>query len=354
MTRGMKIGVIVHGPEVIDSGMAVRVMGVLEKRAEVHATLGGAMGAAAIIDAGLEGRISIVPRQLVSDAIRAMDGSFDAVAVLNWSKSRESGLGFAAIVFSRVANTTVPIIHLDRDFYVEWRPSVPELLRAAAEDLGLEEVPFPAPERRVDGVRSVHGVIPGENIWINGNVVGRATSRDVRVRLRDGELTLDNVRIKEHGLQKVKVDDLSRAVIRTGSVRRTRSELRRVPPATGERLILIDHRAEDAIFRAKGARAAITVGDDTTRISRSLLARLGVPVIGIIDGDEDGICLDDASAPGSAAILLKPGNDDQLGEEVRRTIFGGGQEITYSGSLGELVERITAMAGNALVDVKRN
>lgn len=345
---------IVHGPEVIDSNMAIRVMGLLEQVAEVHATLGGAMGAAAIIDAGLEDRISIVPRQLVSDAIRSMDGSFDAVAVLNWSKSRESGLGFAAIVFAKVADTSIPIIHMDRDFYVEWRPSVPESLRAAAEELGLEEVPLPPPEKRVDGIRSVHGVIPGENIWINGNVVGRATSREVTVRLRNGKLSLDNVRIKEHGLQKVKVDDLSRAVIRTGSVRRTRSEVRQVPLASGDRLILIDHRAEDAIFRARGARAAITVGDDTTRISRSLLARLGVPVIGIIDGDEDGICPDDASAPGSAAVLLKPGNDDQLGEEVRRTIFGGRLEATYSGSLGELAERIAAMAGDALVALIRS
>jgi hypothetical protein len=197
-------------------------------------------------------------------------------------------------------------------------------------------------------------VVPGENIWINGNVVGRATSSQVTVRLVCGSLVFDNVAVKEHGLQKVKVDDLARAVIRTGSVRRTHSQLREVPPPTGDRLILIDHRAEDAIFRARGARAAVTVGDDTTRISRSLLARLGVPVIGIVDGDEDGICADDASAPGSAAILLRPGNDDQLGDVVRRTIFDGGQETTYAGDLGQLTERIAAMAGDALVAVKRS
>jgi hypothetical protein len=114
----------------------------------------------------------------------------------------------------------------------------------------------------------------------------------------------------------------------------------------------VDHRAEDSIFRARGARAAVTVGDDTTRVSRSLLARLGVPVIGIVDGDEDGICVDDAAAPGSATIRLRPGNDDQLGEVVRRTIFGGGLETSYYGDLAELVERIALMAGDALIDVK--
>jgi hypothetical protein len=170
--------------------------------------------------------------------------------------------------------------------------------------------------------------------------------------LHDGDLAFENVLVKEHGLQKVKVDDLARAIIRSGSVRRTRSALRGSGQALGEKLVLVDHRAEDSIFRARGARAAVTVGDDTTRVSRSLLARLGVPVIGIVDGDEDGICVDDAAAPGSATIHLRPGNDDQLGEMVRRTIFGGGLETSYSGDLAELVERIALMAGDALIDVK--
>lgn len=350
----MRIGAIVHGAEVIDSGMAVRALDRLEREAEVIATLGGAMGAAAIIDAGLEDRISIVPRQLVSHAIREMDKDCDAVVMLNWSKTRASGLGFGGIVFGRVVkDTTVPLVQMDLDFCVEWRPPAPDLLKKVAKELHLEEVAAPPIDARVDGVRRLHGVVPGENIWINGNVVGRANSSDVSVMLQEGKLSFENVRVKEHGLQKVKVDDLARAVIRSGSVRRTSAKVRVVPPASGDRLILIDHRAEDSIFRARGARAAVTVGDDTTRISTSLLARLGVPVIGIVDGDEDGICIDTAAAAGSATIRLRPGNDDQLGELVRSTVFNGGYETTYSGGLGELVERIAALAGAALIAVKR-
>lgn len=349
----MRVGVVVHGAEVIDSGMAVEVLDRLGRDAEVTATLGGAMGTAAIIDAGLEDRITIVPRQLVSHAIRALDSSCDGIVTLNRSKTRASGLGFGSMVFSRVAmDTTVPLVQMDLDFYVEWRPA-PALLLDVARELGLQRVEAPPAEAPADGVRRLHGVMPGENIWINGNVVGRAISSDVTVRLRDGKLSFENVRVKEHGLQKVKVDDLARAVIRSGSVRRTGAAVRKVPPASGDRLILIDHRAEDSIFRARGARAAITVGDDTTKISTSLLARLGVPVIGIVDGDEDGICADDAAAPGSATIRLHPGNDDQLGELVRSTLFQGGQETTYAGDLGELVDRIAALAGAALVTVRK-
>jgi hypothetical protein len=348
----MRIGVVVHGAEVIDSGMTARVLDGLEREAEVTATLGGAMGTAAMIDAGLEDRISVVPRQLVSSAVTDMDGRCDATVILNWSKSRESGLGLGAIIFGRVGVISKPLIQLDRDFFVEWRPYAPEVILKLASELDLERVePIPV-DPSSDGVRRLHGVVPGESIWINGNVIGRATSSNVTVMLHDGDLAFENVLVKEHGLQKVKVDDLARAIIRSGSVRRTRSELRGSGQALGERLVLVDHRAEDSIFRARGARAAVTVGDDTTRVSRSLLARLGVPVIGIVDGDEDGICVDDAAAPGSATIRLRPGNDDQLGEVVRRTIFGGGLETSYYGDLAELVERIALMAGDALIDVK--
>ncbi len=351
----MRIGVVVHGAEVIDSGVTARVLDRLEEEAEVTATLGGAMGTAAVIDAGLEGRISIVPRQLVSHAVRDLDSGCDAVTVLNWSKTRGSGLGLGAIIFGRVAGTTrSPLVQLDRDFYVEWRSPAPALLDRVASELRLERVDPPPAEVPGDGVRTLHGVVPGENIWINGNVVGRATSSDVAVMLRDGRLAFRNVLVKEHGLQKVRVDDLARAVIRSGSVRRTRATPRRTAMASGDRLILVDHRAEDSIFRARGARAAVTVGDDTTRVTRSLLARLGVPVIGIVDGDEDGICTDDAAAPGSVTIRLRPGNDDQLGVLVRKIVFSGGTETSWPGDLGELVERIAGMAGEALIDVKRD
>lgn len=45
--------------------------------------------------------------------------------------------------------------------------------------------------------------------------------------------------------------------------------------------------AEDAFEAAPGASLAVTVGDDTTQIAADILARLGIPVIGIVDGDLD-------------------------------------------------------------------
>jgi hypothetical protein len=257
------------------------------------------------------------------------------------------------VVRKVISEMTRPVIQVDDGFLIVWKDGDIGPLADIIEDLGLE--PLPRPEEVEDPVdrRSLHGVRPGENIWINGTVVGRAVSSEVVVLLRDGKLQFENVEVKEHGLEKLKVTDLKKAIIRSGSVRRTSAAARAALPAEGDRLILVDHRAEDAIFRARGARAAVTVGDDTTCIAASLLARLAVPIIGITDGDEDGICRDRAAAPGSVIILLRPGNDDQLGVRVREEIFGGREETEWSDELEELVRRIIGMAGDALLEVKK-
>lgn len=350
----MRYGLVVHGAEVIDSGTAAWVLDRLQREAEVVATLGGAMGTAALIDAGLQDRVSVVPRQLVSHALPALEQECDATVMMNWSKTRESGLGFGSIVYDRVATKlNKPMVQMDRGFYVEWVPPMPPLLRSVVEELGMVRVDRPPREAPSEERRVLHGVLPGESVWINGTVVGRATSSEVAVMLCDGKLELLNVEVKEHGMEKVRVYDLQRAVIRSGSVRRTTSSTFTAPPAGGERVILVDHRAEDSIFRARWARAAVTVGDDTTRVASSLLARLGVPVIGIVDGDEDGICQDCAASPGSVTLVLYPGNDDQVGALVRQELFHGSDEMRFGGPLEDLLGMIIDLAQDVLSEVKK-
>lgn len=350
----MRFGLVVHGPEVIDSGIAQQLLDRLAEQDEVLATLGGAMGLAAVMDAGLGERIAIVPRQLVSDALLDMDRDADIVVLLNRAKSRESGVAFGRLVVDKVlSRLTRPLVQIDDGFYIVWKEGTIGALARPIEDLDLEHLPRPPPAADQGERRALHGVRPGENIWINGTVVGRATSSEVTIELREGRLLFENLEVKDHGLEKVKVNDLKKAIIRSGSVRRTSAAARGAVPPASDRLILVDHRAEDAIFRARGARAAVTVGDDTTCITASLLARLGVPVIGITDGDEDGICLDRSAAPGSIIILLRPGNDDQLGARVRQEIFGGREETSWAEGLDLLVGRIVALAGPALLEVKK-
>ena len=54
-----KIGVIVHGPGIIDSGYAKKIIEILEDYGEVQSRLGGTMGRTAVIDAHMENVINI-------------------------------------------------------------------------------------------------------------------------------------------------------------------------------------------------------------------------------------------------------------------------------------------------------
>ena len=47
----MKIGVVVHGPQIVDTGFAEKILKLLENYGNVTARLGGTMGRTAVIDA---------------------------------------------------------------------------------------------------------------------------------------------------------------------------------------------------------------------------------------------------------------------------------------------------------------
>ncbi len=51
----MKIGIVVHGPGIIDTGYALKIIETIDEYGEIKSRLGGTMGRTAVIDAKLEG-----------------------------------------------------------------------------------------------------------------------------------------------------------------------------------------------------------------------------------------------------------------------------------------------------------
>ena len=92
---------------------------------------------------------------------------------------------------------------------------------------------------------------------------------------------------------------------------------------------------------------ALTVGDDTTAIAGDVLARLGIPVIGIVDGDIDRLAQNLTILPGSIIIQVEPGYDDIVGKRVRDEVFGRKERIDISAK--DLVERVKELAGGHLI-----
>ena len=97
----MEIGVVVHGPGIVDSGWAKKIIDLLSNFGNVHCRLGGTMGRTAVIDAGLEDVIDISLKLLPSQSLELFNRDHtDVIFLLNYGKSPETGRVFGYKVFT--------------------------------------------------------------------------------------------------------------------------------------------------------------------------------------------------------------------------------------------------------------
>ena len=381
------IGVVIHGPEVIDSGGARLVLDALSERYHVTAILGGTMGRTAVLDAFLEDRIDITRRLGLSETIDLLSWTC-AVVLLSRGKSVESGIAFGRIAVSRAGD--VPIVQIEyqegaggdgagadegKSVIVPWNDAI-GWARSIAEIFGFPILMPPEAQdvtlaHGADGFlrRRIHNVLPGENIRINGIAVGTATSSDVEivVDVNSGAVVaIAGARMKEHGIEKLGRIDLGRAMVRTGSIRRTQhvprvGSISLAGRSGGDpggmrvqnvRVVLIDHDAESSFELAADADLAVTVGDDTTAIAGDILYRLGIPIIGITDMDLDNVLSDANVLSGSVVLRVLPGYDDIVGNMVRDMVFGGAGSVVAE-SVESVRGQVIGIAGDRLVEVVR-
>ncbi len=352
MVSGKRVAVIVHGPEAVDTGLASDIIGLASSIGEVRAAVGGTTAVAAVIDAGLERVIDISSRELPSAAIKRASSSSDLILLVNQGKDRDSSIAFGRLVMSRVS-VSIPVVQLEGGISILWAGQdrdlelILPLLKGELLDLRNES------PSEIGGVRVLSGVRPGENIWINGHVIGKAENSKVVIRQTpEGSLVAEGVRTKSTGIERLGHFDMRTAIIRSGHVRRTRAEPRSLV-SNGSTACLIDHCAEESLFRCREAAYAVTVGDDTSKIASALLFRLGVPVIAITDGDEDGISFEELLYPGSYLFRLAPGNDDQVGAEIAREFFQEGHRVKMKMGVEEMAAKVRAACGERLLWERR-
>ena len=97
----MEIGVVVHGPGIVDSGWAEKIIDILSNFGNVSCRLGGTMGRTAVIDAGLEDVIDISLKLLPSQSLELFNREHaDVIFLLNYGKSPETGRVFGYKVFT--------------------------------------------------------------------------------------------------------------------------------------------------------------------------------------------------------------------------------------------------------------
>ena len=360
----LRIGVVIHGPLVIDSGRAGRLLEILSGMGEVHPVLGGTMGRAAVIDAGLEDLIDISRSLKPGESILALNSSCDVVLLVNEGKSIETGLAFGRLVFEGLPVLEKPLYQLEfaggcslirlNNAFHPFFNELGQVLDASV----VQSTPAARNLVTENGItrRPVFGARPGESVIVNGIVIGKALSDNVVIVSSGGKITgLDGGRLKPHGIEKLEHVDLISAIVRSGVFLRDAVTTPRVleHKASGY-AVIIDHSAENTFEIAKDADMAVVVGDDTTAVAGDLLTRLGIPMIGITDGDRDGITHHAHVPPGSVVIRLSPGNDDIVGCRVHEEIFGGRSRMEigdagFDGVLGGVL----GLAGGLVEEVVR-
>jgi len=348
----MKIGVVVHGPQIVDSGYAVKILKLLKGYGDIKAILGGTMGRTAVIDAELEDVIDIKQKLLPSQSIDKLSTESDLIILINYGKSSVTGHAFGYKVFNR-CKSNPDLIQIERPgepdgTVIPWKDNLIGTAEAIAEDMNLavlssSEIVQGMEDFTVNNLsnnnetvyRRIAGVSADENILLNGIVVGRSKSSDVTLVAHNGILTdIKGGVIKEHGVEKLGKIDLENAVVKTGLLRRSKVQPRiieRIKPqydnsSSKLNISYVSHAAED-IYKLKDSDLVVTVGDDTTLVAADILYRFKVPIIGITDGDLDRVVEEGFRTVGSMIVELESGWDDIIGNKIFLELFDGKQSM---------------------------
>jgi len=366
----MRIGFILHGPEIVDIGSAGKIIDIFKNEHEIIAKLGGTMGRTAVMDAGLEKIIDISQGLTPSETIISLKNEIDLAILLNHGKTIDTGRYFGQIIASRIDNL-LPFVHIERPnsagsiiYYHPPAKICAQFVRNFlakydnAYDLPIEfGRPAPSYIKTQGGcvIRRIGGAFAGENIRLDGIVIGEVLKPDAEIICKDGRIIeLPGIKEKPHGLEKLegRKIDLFTAKVKTGGIRRTRHKPKIgniMPGRSSLEIAIIDHCAESTFEIVKNAGLVITVGDDTTTIAADILARLGIPVVGIIDGDIDGVLENTVVPDGSVIIRVRSGFDDIVGREVSREFMGEKRLLRQDKE--DLIKKVLLLAEKYVVEV---
>jgi hypothetical protein len=301
---------VVHGPEIFDRGEVAWLMDVVLPKRVIVA---GVMARTAAEESGLQVEFNAQPP---SGVIHGLD---DPVFLANRGKTAKTGELFGNIVASRLLENG--LVHLEcpgRTVYC-WNNGNEELAEILACLTGFGKKSLQSTVHRQENVREIRGCIPGEAVYVNGIVIGRATA-DVVVLQSNGYVIEPRSGLdpKPHGLEKLPLSrnfDISTAWCKSGPLRSAAPRMKGRVPGNG-RVLVIDHCGHELYARIpEDCCGVLAIGDDTTGVCGHVCSHRGIPVLGIVDGDRDAI-VPSAFAPGSVVVEVLRERDDDVGKEI--------------------------------------
>lgn len=327
---------VLHGPEIFDSGRAAYLAGVLSPG---RILVAGVMARTAAEESDLPCEFPGVPPSVV---MLTLD---ESCYLANQGKTPESGRIFGEIIASRLGDLGLIHIECASNEVICWNRKANEIAREISRKIGYQVVERSVdPQLFRDGFRTIRGCIPGEPVFVNGTIIGRATATEVCLRTEGSKVVpVSGLDVKAHGLEKlqrVRHLNISRAWCKSGTIR-SKCPSHSAPRRDSGRVLFVDHCGHELfrMIRSNDICGIVSVGDDTTSVCGHIGAQRGIPVLGIVDGDCDGI-VPPKYAPGSVIAVARGISDDELGSAISSLIPDG---IV---SWDECVRRIVGFIGN--------
>lgn len=348
------IGILFHGPEVFDSGWGRAIIDTMKKRDNVLCILAGTMGRTAVFDSGIDG-IEFSDK-MPSACLADLAAEANSIVIVNFGKSEQAGRVFGGMIVERSGvNTPILQVECSGPFFVEWIEGCDPGIIAALHGLGLSQqapVPIEPSVWQADGniCRRMTTAGKGDFIFVDGIMVGRAIAEEVTFVSRDRHLVeIQGAEVKAHGIEKLDrfggIDLRTVKLASSHAIRRT-AYVARITETEGKGMAFIDHAGMRVYELAGGVEGAVTVGDDTTAVAGDILYRFRIPVIGIVDGDEDAVLDKGCFAPGSVKLIVR--KDDEFGLRVFDDIFDKKKRIAMD--FDEVLRKILAIADNDLLE----
>jgi hypothetical protein len=305
---------VVHGPELFDQGDVAWLMEVLSP---LRVIVAGVMARTAAEESGLRVEFNAQPPSRVIQAL-------DVPAFLaTRGKTPETGELFGDIIASRLCDTGLVHIECSSSTVYRWNGGDEELAGLLSDLTGFRKKSLKSTVYRQRNVREIRGCIPGEAVYVDGIVIGRATEDVVVLRSRGGLVEpCSGLEPKSHGLEKLSLNqsiDISTAWCKSGPIRSAAPHTNGNAPGSG-RILVIDHCGHEIYARMpEDCCGVLAIGDDTTAVSGHICAHRGIPVLGIVDGDQDTI-VPSAFAPGSVVVEVLRERDDDVGREIAQKV----------------------------------
>jgi hypothetical protein len=305
---------VVHGPEAFDQG---DVAWLLSHVRPSRVIVAGVMARTAAEESGLcvefDGR---PPSHVILDTP-------GPVFLCNRGKTPHSGRVFGGIVASRLSMRGLVHVECSSGTVYSWNGGDPLLAAGLAKITGYSPEEAASTDAPQEGRRQIRGCIPGEPVYVNGIVIGRATAETVVLKRAGGSIVaVSGIELKPHGMEKLirrGIPDIGTAWCKSGIVR-SQGAKNAIRACRRGKVLTIDHCGHEIYARMGGdCCGVLAIGDDTTAVCGHICLHRGIPVLGITDHDCDTILLS-AFAPGSVVLETRPERDDDVGSEIAASV----------------------------------